>query len=147
MPGPPRSTATIAAFAVQLNRRARDRTVGAVDAAITRFGLEHRVTLLALVKPLAGVGRHRLNLDVTAHGAGQCRLHDHRGHFALAAPGGVVHFVQRFRVHGVSLLPYRSTESNGMKTPVENQTIGALADAAGVNVETIRFYQRKRLIP
>lgn len=34
-----------------------------------------------------------------------------------------------------------------MKTPVENHTIGALADAAGVNVETIRFYQRKRLIP
>jgi MerR family transcriptional regulator, mercuric resistance operon regulatory protein len=26
-------------------------------------------------------------------------------------------------------------------------TIGALAEAAGVNVETIRFYQRKRLIP
>ena len=26
-------------------------------------------------------------------------------------------------------------------------TIGALADAAGVNVETIRFYQRKALIP
>lgn len=26
-------------------------------------------------------------------------------------------------------------------------TIGALADAAGVNVETIRFYQRKGLIP
>ncbi len=34
-----------------------------------------------------------------------------------------------------------------MKTPVENHTIGALADAAGVNVETIRFYQRKGLIP
>jgi len=26
-------------------------------------------------------------------------------------------------------------------------TIGALADAAGVNVETIRFYQRKLLLP
>lgn len=26
-------------------------------------------------------------------------------------------------------------------------TIGALADTAGVNVETIRFYQRKRLMP
>jgi MerR family mercuric resistance operon transcriptional regulator len=34
-----------------------------------------------------------------------------------------------------------------MKTPPENITIGALADAAGVNVETIRFYQRKHLIP
>ena len=29
----------------------------------------------------------------------------------------------------------------------ETFTIGALAEAAGVNVETIRFYQRKRLIP
>ena len=28
----------------------------------------------------------------------------------------------------------------------ENLTIGALAEAAGVNVETIRFYQRKRLM-
>ncbi|WP_136415957.1 Hg(II)-responsive transcriptional regulator [Herbaspirillum sp. ST 5-3] len=28
----------------------------------------------------------------------------------------------------------------------QNLTIGALADAAGVNVETIRFYQRKRLM-
>jgi len=29
----------------------------------------------------------------------------------------------------------------------ENLTIGAFANAAGVNVETIRFYQRKRLLP
>jgi MerR family transcriptional regulator, mercuric resistance operon regulatory protein len=28
-----------------------------------------------------------------------------------------------------------------------NATIGVLAEAAGVNVETIRFYQRKRLMP
>ena len=31
------------------------------------------------------------------------------------------------------------------KSP-ENLTIGALAEAAGVNVETIRFYQRKALM-
>jgi MerR family transcriptional regulator, mercuric resistance operon regulatory protein len=30
---------------------------------------------------------------------------------------------------------------------LENATIGALADAAGVNVETIRFYQRRGLVP
>ncbi|MFN7130404.1 MAG: MerR family DNA-binding transcriptional regulator, partial [Brevundimonas sp.] len=29
----------------------------------------------------------------------------------------------------------------------EPMTIGALARAAGVNVETIRFYQRKGLMP
>lgn len=33
-----------------------------------------------------------------------------------------------------------------MKNQLNNFTIGALADAAGVNVETIRFYQRKGLM-
>ena len=33
-----------------------------------------------------------------------------------------------------------------MKSPLNNLTIGALADTAGVNVETIRFYQRKGLM-
>lgn len=34
-----------------------------------------------------------------------------------------------------------------MQTIVENLTIGVFAKAAGVNVETIRFYQRKGLLP
>ena len=34
-----------------------------------------------------------------------------------------------------------------MQTIFENLTIGAFAKAAGVNVETIRFYQRKKLLP
>ena len=34
-----------------------------------------------------------------------------------------------------------------MTTDITSFTIGALADAAAVNVETIRFYQRKGLIP
>jgi MerR family mercuric resistance operon transcriptional regulator len=33
-----------------------------------------------------------------------------------------------------------------MKNPQESLTIGAFAEAAGVNVETIRFYQRKGLL-
>ena len=33
-----------------------------------------------------------------------------------------------------------------MSEPPETLTIGVLADAAGVNVETIRFYQRKGLM-
>lgn len=33
-----------------------------------------------------------------------------------------------------------------MSAPAEPLTIGALAKAAGVNVETIRFYQRKALL-
>lgn len=34
-----------------------------------------------------------------------------------------------------------------MENNLENLTIGAFAKAAGVNVETIRFYQRKGLLP
>lgn len=34
-----------------------------------------------------------------------------------------------------------------MESDLENLTIGAFARAAGVNVETIRFYQRKGLLP
>ncbi|WP_334118500.1 Hg(II)-responsive transcriptional regulator [Limnobacter sp.] len=34
-----------------------------------------------------------------------------------------------------------------MQTIFENLTIGVFARAAGVNVETIRFYQRKGLLP
>lgn len=34
-----------------------------------------------------------------------------------------------------------------MANKPDSLTIGALANAAGVNVETIRFYQRKQLLP
>ncbi|WP_282373645.1 MerR family transcriptional regulator, partial [Pseudomonas sp. PS02290] len=34
-----------------------------------------------------------------------------------------------------------------MENSVDSLTIGAFAKAAGVNVETIRFYQRKGLLP
>ena len=34
-----------------------------------------------------------------------------------------------------------------MENNLENMTIGTFAKAAGVNVETIRFYQRKGLLP
>lgn len=34
-----------------------------------------------------------------------------------------------------------------MKSAPDSLTVGALADAAGVNVETVRFYQRKGLMP
>ena len=33
-----------------------------------------------------------------------------------------------------------------MNQTTNNLTIGSLADAAGVNIETIRFYQRKKLV-
>jgi MerR family mercuric resistance operon transcriptional regulator len=34
-----------------------------------------------------------------------------------------------------------------MENNLENLTIGVFARTAGVNVETIRFYQRKGLLP
>ncbi len=34
-----------------------------------------------------------------------------------------------------------------MENDLENLTIGAFGKAAGVNVETIRFYQHKGLLP
>ncbi|THD11362.1 Hg(II)-responsive transcriptional regulator [Metallibacterium scheffleri] len=34
-----------------------------------------------------------------------------------------------------------------MNTDLDNISIGAFAKAAGIGVETIRFYQRKRLLP
>ncbi|BFN28254.1 mercuric resistance operon regulatory protein [Pseudomonas sp. SCT] len=34
-----------------------------------------------------------------------------------------------------------------MKTKLDNLTIGVFAKAAGVNVETIRYYQRRGLLP
>lgn len=34
-----------------------------------------------------------------------------------------------------------------MKATIENMTIGRLAKSAGVNVETVRYYQRRQLLP
>lgn len=67
-----------------LNWRAPFTAVRAVHAAVTWLGCEYHVALLALVKPLAGIGRHGLDLGVTALGTGQCRFHDHRSHLAAA---------------------------------------------------------------
>lgn len=70
-----------------LNWRAPFTAVRAVHAAVTRLGREYHVALLALVKPLAGIGGHGLDLGVTALGTGQRRFQDHRSH--LAAPATV----------------------------------------------------------
>lgn len=45
----------------------------------------------------------------------------------------------------VSLEPYSSTGSTSVNA--ENLTIGGLAAAVGVNVETVRYYQRIGLMP
>src|SRR5260370_781179 len=46
----------------------------------------------------------------------------------------------------VTLLPSLFPESRGMENGFESLTIRALARAGDVNVETIRFYQRKGLL-
>jgi hypothetical protein len=81
------ATASHSALALRLDRRARHGAIGAIDAAVTRLGLEHSVALLALVEPLAGVGGHGLGLGVAALRTGQGRVQRHGGrsrrHFAL----------------------------------------------------------------
>jgi MerR family transcriptional regulator, mercuric resistance operon regulatory protein len=47
----------------------------------------------------------------------------------------------------IRLLPYSSTESRALDENFHGLTIGTLATLAGVHVETIRFYQRKGLLP
>lgn len=49
-----------ATLAVLLGRRTRHRAKRAKNATVARFGFEADATALAVVKELAGVGRHRL---------------------------------------------------------------------------------------
>jgi MerR family mercuric resistance operon transcriptional regulator len=49
-------------------------------------------------------------------------------------------------IRALTLRPYSSTESSAVNPRSEPLTIGALAKSAGVNVETIRFYQRRGLL-
>jgi len=51
--------------------------MGAEYATVTCIGFEQRVTLLAFIKPLAGIGGHDLALTVTAYGTGNRRSSNH----------------------------------------------------------------------
>jgi hypothetical protein len=68
---PQGSRSAAAAFPFQLYRRAGHGAIGAEHAAVARLWLQQRMAMLALVEPLAGIGRHRLCLDETALGTGQ----------------------------------------------------------------------------
>jgi hypothetical protein len=50
-----------AAAAVALDRRTRDRAIGAEHATIASEGLKPFAATLAVIEELAGVGRHRLD--------------------------------------------------------------------------------------
>ena len=58
---PRRATAVIA-----LDRRARDRAIGAEDATIASEGLKPRAAALAVIEKLAGIGRHYLDGSMAA---------------------------------------------------------------------------------
>jgi hypothetical protein len=75
---------------VILHRRTSDRAVGTVDATVAGLRAQHLATALALLEPLAGIGGHRLGLDMTAARAGQ----GGRGH-----AGGRAGFGFQFLVH------------------------------------------------
>lgn len=64
----------------RLDRRTLVRTVGAEHAAVARHGAQHRLAVLALVEPLAGVGRHRFLLRMAALRTGEDRLKNDRSH-------------------------------------------------------------------
>jgi MerR family mercuric resistance operon transcriptional regulator len=56
-------------------------------------------------------------------------------------------FLLRFAIWRIALyIPYRGTESS-MKNSGSDMTIARLAAAAGVGVETVRYYQRRGLLP
>lgn len=72
-----------------LDGRAGDRTVGTKDAAVALGGLQHHTAPLAVIEIPAGVGRHGLDLPVSALGAGNGRLkldHDDARLFHSAKP-------------------------------------------------------------
>lgn len=71
------SRAATRSLAVHLDRRARRGSVGTVNAAIARPGLEPGAAALTVVEELAGVCRHGLGDLVPTRGTGQCRFKLH----------------------------------------------------------------------
>jgi hypothetical protein len=61
-----RSNRAVAAIAFFLNRRARDRPVGAIDAALALDGLHAVAASPAIVNVLTRISRHGLGCAVTA---------------------------------------------------------------------------------
>jgi hypothetical protein len=57
----PDQTRALTAFPALLDRRARNRTIGAKHTAIAGEGLESLAAALAIVEELAGVSGHGLN--------------------------------------------------------------------------------------
>lgn len=60
-----------------LDRWAGLGAIRAIDAAIARQRLQKRAAALAVIKPLAGIGRHDFSLGMAAFGAGDVRCWRH----------------------------------------------------------------------
>ena len=56
----PGATAIIAL----LNGRTGHCAVGTIDATVARFGPQHLAASLAVIEPLAGIGRHYLGFNM-----------------------------------------------------------------------------------
>ena len=67
-----------------MDGRAGNVAVRAKDTAVARFGPQHRMAVLAFVKPLAGIGGHALGFQMAAIGTAQGRVKQDWIHLELS---------------------------------------------------------------
>lgn len=67
------ATATVFTTSMQLDRGAGDGAIRTENAAITGLGAQNCAASLAVIKILAGIGRHGFGFDMPAFRAGQNR--------------------------------------------------------------------------
>jgi len=79
---------TTYAFAILLDWRTRHRTVRTKNTAVARKRLDPFAAAFAVVKELAGVGRHRLGSLMIALRTGERRFQLHSGLLAISLAGG-----------------------------------------------------------
>lgn len=132
----------------QLHRRAWHRSVGTEDTAIARLWPQRHAAPGALEEIDAGVDGHRLRVTSAAGWAGKLGVEKRNARGLYRRASGsieglrfVMHHCDRYR----TTVPKYGVKRMGRDRP--NPTIGGVARAVGVNVETIRFYQRKGLLP
>jgi hypothetical protein len=127
----------------QLDWRAWHRAVGTEDAAIARLWPQHHATPSALEEIDAGIDGHCLRVTSAAGGAGQLGAEQrHSRGFCRRTSGGTEGI--RFFIHGCYRTVVPEYGVKGMGRDRLNATIGGMARGAEVNVEAIRFYQRRK---
>ena len=81
------SIARRAAAAIALDRRTRNRAIGAEYATIASEGLKPHPAAFAVIEELAGVGWHRLDGLMAARGASQDGFQSHHVSYFALVPG------------------------------------------------------------